>query len=325
MKEVYATLRVVAPKQVALMLIGESGSGKEVLARCAHELSDRRSGPFVPINCAAIPEALFESELFGHERGAFTGATQRAIGKIEAAEGGTLFFDEIGEMPIAMQAKLLRFLENRKYMRVGGSKKLEADVRVIVATLRPLEQDIAAGRFRGDLFYRIQGISLSVPPLRARRADILPLLKQFLAQLSVRHGVQPPRLTRQAKAVLLGHDWPGNVRELKNVVETLCLLRGGRRVRAADLPRSITSRAITPIASVADSALLTVDVNAGLEVAVRAVVERALHLDGGDSTHAARRLQISVRTVQRYIASGKVVAQSRSPGRRRRRGAGAPL
>jgi DNA-binding NtrC family response regulator len=322
MKEVHALLRAVAPKQVTVMLIGESGSGKEVLARCAHELSDRSSGPFVPINCAAIPEALFESELFGHERGAFTGATQRAIGKIEAAEGGTLFLDEIGEMPISMQAKLLRFLENRRYMRVGGSKKLEANVRLLVATLRPLEQDIAAGRFRGDLFYRIQGIALNVPPLRERRADILPLLNLFLAQLSARHGVRRPRLTRRAKALLLEHAWPGNVRELKNLVEVLCLLRGGRQVRPADLPRSLTSSTPASIPARSDSALLTVDVNSGLEAAIRSVVERALHLDAGDSARAAARLHISVRTVQRYVASGRVAAPSSStntaPARSRR-------
>jgi DNA-binding NtrC family response regulator len=311
MKDVHATLRAVAPKQVTVMLIGESGSGKEVLARRAHELSDRSDGPFIPINCAAIPEALFESELFGHERGAFTGATQRAIGKIEAAEGGTLFLDEIGEMPISVQAKLLRFLENRRYMRVGGSKKLEADVRLLIATLRPLEQDIAAGRFRGDLFYRIQGITLNVPPLRERRADILPLLNQFLAQLSARHGVEQPRLTRHAKALLLAYEWPGNVRELKNLVETLCLLRGGRRVRPLDLPRPLTSRAETSVATRSDSALLTVDVNSGLDAAVRSLVERALDLDGGDSARAARRLKISVRTVQRYVASGRIVARPR--------------
>src|SRR3954449_2771978 len=157
MKKIDQVVRAVAAKEVTLMLIGESGSGKEVLARRAHELSERRRGPFIPINCAAIPEALFESELFGHERGAFTGANDRVRGKVEAAEEGTLFLDEVGEMPLAMQAKLLRFLENRRFMRVGGVTKIQADVRLVFATLRALEQEVHAGRFRADLYYRIQG------------------------------------------------------------------------------------------------------------------------------------------------------------------------
>src|SRR5690349_14111174 len=180
MRQVEQVLRAVAGKEVIVTLVGESGAGKEVLARRIHELSERRTGPFVPINCAAIPEALFESELFGHERGAFTGATERALGKIQASAGGTLFLDEIGEMPMNVQAKLLRFLENRKFMRVGGTTKISVDSRLISATLRPLEQDVQAGRFRPDLYYRIQGITLTVPPLRDRHADLAPLVQQFV-------------------------------------------------------------------------------------------------------------------------------------------------
>ncbi len=203
MRRLDQVLRAVAPKDVAVSLIGESGTGKEVLARRVHEASGRKTGPFIPINCAAIPDALFESELFGHERGAFTGASERVRGKVEAAEGGTLFLDEVGEMPLAMQAKMLRFLENRRYMRVGGSTKLQADVRLIFATLRPLDEEVRAGRFRADLYYRVQGITLHVPPLRERRADIPPLLAQFVEQLSARHGTQLPRLTRSARAALV--------------------------------------------------------------------------------------------------------------------------
>ena len=312
MKRVDQVIRAVAAKDVILTLIGESGSGKEVLARRAHELSSRREGPFVPINCAAIPEALFESELFGHERGAFTGASGRARGKVEAAERGTLFLDEIGEMPMAMQAKLLRFLENRRYMRLGGSTKIEADVRLMFATLRPLEQEVQAGRFRGDLFYRIQGITVIVPPLRERRADIGPLLAQFLSQLAARHGVQPPRLSRKAKELLLGYDWPGNVRELRNIVETLCLLRDGRQVRPSDLPASVRAQAapaaarpVAPRGSAASS-LITLRIDDGLESMVQQIVEAALEVDGGNKIEAATRLQISPRTVQRYVASGRV-------------------
>jgi DNA-binding NtrC family response regulator len=309
MRKADQVLRAVAAKEVTLTLIGESGSGKEVLARRAHELSERRKGPFIPINCTAIPEALFESELFGHERGAFTGANERARGKVEAAEKGTLFLDEIGEMPLPMQAKLLRFLENRRYMRVGGATKIEADIRLMFATLRPLEQDVRAGRFRADLFYRIQGITLHVPALRDRRADILPLLTQFVSQLSGRHGVRPPKFGRHAKAMLLRHDWPGNVRELRNVVETLCLLRDGRRVRASDLPESIRAPYAASNEQVEPGLLssrIAFDLNDGLEALIGQVVEAALVLDRGDKVKAATRLRISQRTVQRYVAAGRV-------------------
>jgi DNA-binding NtrC family response regulator len=309
MKKLDQVIRLVAAKEVSLTFIGESGTGKEVLARRAHELSLRRAGPFVPINCTAIPEPLFESELFGHERGAFTGASERAHGKVYAAEAGTLFLDEIGDMPISMQAKLLRFLENRRYMRVGGSVKIDADVRLMFATARPLEQDVRAGRFRGDLFYRIQGITLKVPPLRERRADISPLLRQFTAQIARRHGVEPPRFTRRARAQLLSHDWPGNVRELRNVVETVALLRAGRSVRSADLPDSVGRVAEEICAEppgLGDSPMLTLTLNDGLDALIRQIVKCALTLDGGSATRAAARLRISTRTVQRYIAAGRV-------------------
>jgi DNA-binding NtrC family response regulator len=311
MRKADEVIRLVATKDVSLTLIGESGTGKEVLARRAHELSERRRGPFVPINCAAIPEALFESELFGHERGAFTGASERVRGKVDAADSGTLFLDEIGEMPIALQAKLLRFLENRRYMRVGGATKIDADVRLMFATARPLGQEVKAGRFRADLFYRIQGITLNVPALRDRRADIPPLLSQFMVQISARHGVRPPRFSRQARALLLGYDWPGNVRELKNVVETVTLLRSGRQVRSKDLPESIHAQPVaaqSPAEACVSSATITIDLHDGLEALIRQIVETALQLDSGSAIKAAKRLRISARTVQRYLASGRVRA-----------------
>ncbi len=310
MKAIDRIVRTVAPKDVTLTLLGETGTGKEVLARRAHDLSGRRQGPFVPVNCAAIPEALFESELFGHERGAFTGATQRTKGKIESAEHGTLFLDEIGEMPLAMQAKLLRFLENHRYTRVGGTTKIQADVRLVLATLRPLGLEVRAGRFRADLFYRIQGIVVAVPPLRERRADIAPLLQRFASELSARHQVRPPKLGRAAKALLLRHDWPGNVRELRNVVETLCLLRAGRQVRTVDLPPSVRAQSsrIEAAPSGSPSALLTLDLDAGLASHTQRIVEAALALEGGNTLRAAARLRISPRTIQRYVAAGRVGA-----------------
>ena len=194
MRRLERQLRAVADKDVAVCLIGESGSGKEVIARRIHELSPRRAGVFVPINCAAIPEALFESELFGHERGAFTSATELAHGKVEAATGGSLFLDEIGELSLAAQAKLLRFIEHRRFMRVGGTRKLQADVRAVFATLHPLDAEVRRGVFRADLFYRIQGVTLAIPPLRERQADISPLVAEFVAELTAKHRVPPPRL-----------------------------------------------------------------------------------------------------------------------------------
>ena len=310
MKRADRIVRAVAAKEVTLTLIGESGCGKEVLARRAHDLSARCTGPFVPINCAAIPDALFESELFGHERGAFTGANELVRGKVEAAAGGTLFLDEIGETPLAMQAKLLRFLENRRFMRVGGATKREADVRLIFATLRPLEEEVKAGRFRADLYYRIQGITVFVPPLRERRADIGPLWEQFVTQLSARHGVRPPRVTHEAKRLLMRHDWPGNVRELRNVAETACLLRDGRSLRAVDLPE-VMRRDLEAPATGASPEPARVRVEGTLESMTKRLVEAALKSARGDTKRAAKQLGISQRTLQRHVAEGRVAMPTR--------------
>jgi transcriptional regulator with PAS, ATPase and Fis domain len=312
MKKLDETIRAVAPKEVVVTLIGESGTGKEVFARRVHDLSQRRRGPFIPINCAAIPEALFESELFGHERGAFTGANERARGKVEAATEGTLFLDEIGEMPMTMQAKLLRFLENRRFMRVGGSTKIEANVRLVFATLRPLEEEVRAGRFRADLFYRIQGISLNMPPLRERKADIPLLVAQFIAQLSAKHATQPPRLTRRASSALASHTWPGNVRELRNVIEMLCLLRSGKVVRLRDLPPLVQgSRESRGELATA----LTLDLNLPLEAMIERILEAVVAAEGGNRTRAAQRLGVSVRTLQRHAREASKKHVTRPGGR----------
>lgn len=287
-------LQAVATKNVTVTFVGESGSGKEVMARRLHDLSTRRSGPFVPINCAAIPDALFESELFGHERGAFTGATERGQGKIEIATGGTLFLDEVAEMPLALQPKLLRFLETHRFMRVGGTKKLDVDVRVVLATLRPLEEEVRAGRFREDLFYRIQGITLDVPPLRERRRDIPGLIASFIAQLSAIHDCAPPRLTRSARAALIANNWPGNVRQLRNAIEFVTILRAGKAVRLADLPPGIAQ----PSAP-ASSEPFVVDPTRPLAETVDRVIDHVLALERGNLSRTARRLGVSIRTLQR--------------------------
>lgn len=310
MRDVARILRAIAAKEVVVCLIGESGTGKDVLARQIHELSHRRNGPFIPINCAAIPEALFESELFGHERGAFTGASERARGKIEAASGGTLFLDEVGEMPLTVQAKLLRFLENRKFMRVGGSTKITVDARILCATLRPIEEEVKAGRFRADLFYRLQGITIEVPPLRERRADIGPLVRQLTAELCARHSTEAPAYSRGAMTAMLAYSWPGNIRELRNVLELVCLLRDGKVVRVQDLPRTIrdevAARPAPERAGQSDEELV-VRLDRSLDDIVDRVVRAALELEGGNRSHAARRLGVSLRTMQRFVAQGRVL------------------
>ena len=305
MRDLDRVIRAVASKDVGITIIGESGTGKEVLARRVHDLSQRRAGPFVPINCAAIPESLFESELFGHERGAFTGANERARGKVEASAGGTLFLDEIGEMPMNVQAKLLRFLENRKFMRVGGSTKISVDARLVCATLRPLEKEVDAGRFRADLYYRIQGVTLQVPPLRERHADIAPLVQQFVAELSARHSVRPPKITRAATVALRSYGWPGNVRELRNVLELVCLLRPAKQVRVQDLPSALRQHAAPEVsrgASGTSSDKIEISLDQKLSEILRHVMEAALDIEGGNRSRAARRLGISLRTVQRHLA-----------------------
>ncbi|HWO11039.1 MAG TPA: sigma-54 dependent transcriptional regulator, partial [Polyangiaceae bacterium] len=304
MREVDRTLRAIAPRDVSVSIVGESGTGKEVLARRLHDLSSRRSGPFIPLNCAAVPEALFESELFGHEKGSFTGATERMRGKIEPAHGGTLFLDEIGDMPLAVQSKVLRFLENQKFMRVGGSEKVSVDVRIVSATLRPLDDEVKAGRFRADLYYRIQGIQLEVPPLRQRGADLVPLVRQLLAQLSARHGLEPVRMSRQALALLRGHPWPGNIRELRNVLELLAVLRPGRRVRAEDLPAALraNARGAVPTGAAAQGSV-EVPLDQPLSDSIAQIIAATLALENGNRTRAARRLGISTRTVQRHLSA----------------------
>jgi DNA-binding NtrC family response regulator len=289
-------LRAVAGKDVTVTFVGESGSGKEIMTRRLHDLSPRRSGPFVPINCAAIPDALFESELFGHERGAFTGAVDRGLGKVEIAGGGTLFLDEVGEMPLAAQPKLLRFLETHRFMRVGGTRKLEVDVRVVLATLRPLEDEVRAGRFREDLYYRIQGITLAVPPLRERRRDIALLVDTFLRQLSAIHNCAPARLSRSARAALIAHDWPGNVRQLRNAIELVTILRSGKTVRLRDLPPEFDR---APSAEPAGGESVSIDLDQPLADMVDELVRHVVAAERGDLSRAARRLGVSVRTLQR--------------------------
>jgi DNA-binding NtrC family response regulator len=302
MRRLDRLLRAVADKDVAVCVLGESGTGKEVIARRIHELSLRRAEAFVPINCAAIPETLFESELFGHERGAFTGASELARGKIEAASRGSLFLDEIAELSLSAQAKLLRFLEHGRFMRVGGIRKIDADVRAICATLRPLDEEVHRGVFRPDLFYRIQGVTLTIPPLRERRADIPVLVEQFIAELVAKHRVSPPLLARSTRAALRSYAWPGNVREFRNVMEYLCLFRGGRKASLEHLPEPMRAALEGAEPRARRPGTLEVPLDQPLADTIDAVIEATVSLHDGNRSVAARRLGIGLRTVQRRLS-----------------------
>jgi two-component system NtrC family response regulator len=235
MLRVCRMLERVAPTPASVLILGESGTGKELLARALHSHSGRQAGRFVAINCAAIPEQLLESELFGHEKGAFTGAVKQTIGKVELASGGTLFLDEIGDMPLALQAKLLRFLQNRVIERVGGRQEIDVDVRVVCATNKDLQALIGEQRFRQDLYYRVGEVTISVPPLRERRGAATVLAYSMLRKYSGAHGRPKRGFTEDAAAALETYDWPGNVRELENKVKTALIMADGPMISSADL------------------------------------------------------------------------------------------
>jgi DNA-binding NtrC family response regulator len=238
MRRVFEMAERVAPTDTTVLILGESGTGKELLAQEIHDRSTRAGKPFVAINCAALPETLIESELFGYEKGAFTGAAQQRKGKFELASGGTLFLDEIGDMNPVTQAKVLRALESRQIERLGGLHSINVDVRVVSATHRNLQAEIAAGRFREDLYYRIRVVTLELPPLRAHKEDIPVLAAAFLEQLDSRHH-RRARLSPEAMELLRRYEWPGNIRELRNALERTLVLSEGNEIRAADLPEEI--------------------------------------------------------------------------------------
>ena len=239
MQQVFSRITQVAPHATTALITGESGTGKELVAKRIHELSPRKNKPFVAINCAAIPESLIEAELFGHEKGSFTGASEKRVGHCEMANGGTLFLDEIGELSLAVQVKLLRFLQEQEFYRVGGSKPIKVDVRVVAATNRNLEKMVADGSFRQDLFYRVNVISVVLPPLRERGGDVGLLIDFFHEKLSSRYNGKCLCFTDQARRCLEQYSWPGNVRELENTLESLLALSQGIEVSLEDLPRRI--------------------------------------------------------------------------------------
>ncbi len=235
MRRLFDVIRRTAPSEGRVLVTGENGTGKELVARALHAGSRRKDAPFVKLNCAAVPAELIESELFGHERGAFTGAVAARKGKFEQADGGTLFLDEVGDMPAAMQAKVLRVLQEGEFERVGGQQTLRCDVRVVAATNKDLPAEVKAGRFREDLYYRLNVVPIHAPPLRERREDVPELAARFLAEACERNGRRPMRLAREALLSLQAHEWPGNVRELRNLVERLAILCDGPEIGGADV------------------------------------------------------------------------------------------
>lgn len=287
-----ATTVVVARSSArVVLLLGPSGSGKGYTARRIHELSMRAARPFVIVNCAALPSDLLESELFGVERGAFTGAHASRMGLIEAAEGGTLFLDEIAETALPFQAKLLGFLESRRYRRLGSSEEREADVRVIAATNRDLEKDVAEGRFRLDLFYRLNVVPIALPRLADHAADIMPLARHFASLAAAANHTPPIAFTPAAEAALSAHDWPGNIRELSNLVERLTILYPGATIEPHHLPKALC----------ADAHGAAGPMEARLEKTERDILEQALRAAGGHKARAAEGLGISRHALKRRL------------------------
>jgi DNA-binding NtrC family response regulator len=238
-QEVLVKTEQIAPASSTVLIEGEAGTGKELVAHAIHHLSPRRDQPFIAVNCAALPETLLESELFGHEKGAFTGAAERRLGRFELAHKGTLFLDEIGEMPVSLQVKLLRVLENRTFFRVGGTQPIRVDVRVIAATNRSLREAVSLGEFREDLFYRLNVLYIYLPPLRERRGDVPILVKRFVTDLSKEHGREFRGIAPETMQNLVDADWPGNVRQLRNLIESMVVLAPGREIRPSDIPPEV--------------------------------------------------------------------------------------
>jgi DNA-binding NtrC family response regulator len=295
MKELFRQMDRVAASDISILIHGESGTGKELVARALHRSSGRRDGPFVPLNCAAIPETLQESELFGHERGAFTGATARRVGRFEEADGGTLFLDEVAELSLSAQAKLLRVLQDRSFRRLGASGEVRSDFRLIAATHRDLDEQVKAGRFRGDLYFRVAVLELAIPPLRRRQGDIPLLVERFLQDAADEHGRGEVRVSAEALAALEAYPWPGNVRELENAVRRAAVVCEGGVLAPRDLPARVLEGGERRPANRADEAPQT------LEDIERAAILGAIERTGGNLSEVGRQLGIGRTTLYRKL------------------------
>jgi len=279
-QEVLVKIEQMAPVRSTVLIQGESGTGKELVARAIHDLSPRRGKAFIAVNCAALPETLLESELFGHEKGAFTGAAERRLGRFELANGGTIFLDEVGEMPAATQVKLLRVLEDRSFFRVGGTQPIQVDVRVTAASNKSLKEAVALGTFRDDLFYRLNVLSVYLPPLRERRSDIPLLVRTFITEFAKQHDRNFHGITPDAQQILVDADWPGNVRQLKNLIESMVVLAPEGEIRASDIPRDIRERTrILPMRIAPPSGAAREIAGQELEFIFRTLVELKMQLE----------------------------------------------
>ena len=296
LESVLEKVRLVGPSKATVLLTGETGTGKELFAQAIHQNSDRSRSSFIPVHCAALPSNLLESELFGHEKGAFTGATDKRIGRFESANGGTLFLDEIGEIDGSTQVKLLRFLESKSIERLGSSKTLELDVRLVCATNRDLQKMVQQGNFREDLYYRLNVITIKLPPLRERGDDLNLLLTHFLSEYSAENGFDPPNLSSDTFAILKNYSWPGNVRELRNFCENLVVLKRGKEITPYDLdPR------FTTLSPSVDSNKNEIKTSLSVEENEKQLLRNALLESHGNRTKAAELMGISRRTLHRKL------------------------
>lgn len=294
MQKVFAMISKAAPAKASVLITGESGCGKELVADAIHHLSPRKDNSFVKVHCAALSETLLESELFGHEKGAFTGADKLQKGRFELAHGGTIFLDEIGEINQSVQVKLLRVLQDKKFERVGGEQTIEVDVRVVAATNKNLEEEVAAGRFREDLYYRLNVIHINVPPLRERRDDIPLLVNFFLKEYNAENGKSITGITSQARAALYKYSWPGNIRQLRNCIESAVVMCGGNEITLADLPPTVGEAG-------ADGEI-TIPIGTTLDEAERIVISQTLAANKGNKSKAADVLNIGRKTLHRKLA-----------------------
>ncbi|MGB8261739.1 MAG: sigma-54 dependent transcriptional regulator [Terracidiphilus sp.] len=301
MQEIFALVERIAPSNVSVLITGESGTGKELVARTLHELSPRKSRPFVAVNCAAIPETLIESEIFGHEKGAFTGAAERRAGCFELANGGTLLLDELAEMPSGTQAKLLRVLEERKLRRLGARSEQEIDVRVLAATNRDPAEAVASGHLRSDLYYRLNVFNIAIPPLREHMDDVPPMAEAMLDEMNRRHNRRVSGVATSMLDRLMAHDWPGNGRELRNTIERAVILcPDGAPLDAGHLPANF-GRALGLSGPAADSSFVAVRVGSTVDEAERLLILRTLEATGQNKTRAAEILGISLKTLHNKL------------------------
>ena len=297
MKRAVSETQRVAQTEATVLLLGESGTGKELFARAIHHLSERRDKPFVAINCAAIPETLIENELFGHERGAFTGANDRRQGKFELASGGTVFLDEIGELPLAVQGKLLRAIEEKAIDRIGGKAPVTVDVRVVAATNRDLKAAVTAGEFRGDLFFRLAVFPIVVPPLRERGDDVVLLAQHFASQIGKELRRRPAILSDEAISAVKSHRWPGNVRELENAIERACILSDSLTLEPADLGLAGSPRDTDTLDRFDLSGSLAEVAHRALQLVERKKIDAVLEANQGNKSNTAEELGISYKTL----------------------------